>query len=266
MFKERLISGIVLVIIALITVGQGGLLLFAVILGISLIGMSELYKVKNVHNTTLGGTGYLAAVVYNLLIFTAEQEFIMMISLGFLIVLMAVYVLAFPRYTSSQAVLVFFGFFYVSVMLSFIYQIRTLPYGVYTVWLAFLCSWGCDTCAYCVGVLFGKHKMAPILSPKKSIEGAVGGIVGAAALGAIYAVCVNYLTAVTLSPLIYAVICAIGSLISMVGDLAASGVKRDYGVKDYGKLIPGHGGILDRFDSIIFTAPVIYYLAFYLMK
>lgn len=266
MFKERLISGIVLVIIALITVIQGGFLLFAVVLGISLVGMSEIYRVKEVHNTILGVIGYLAAVVYYLLIFMSEQEFIMMISLGFLIVLMAGYVFAFPKYTSSQTVFVFFGFFYVAVMLSFLYQIRTLDLGVYLVWLAFLCSWGCDTSAYCVGVLFGKHKMAPELSPKKSIEGAIGGVVGAAALGAVYATCVNYFSSVTLSPAIIAIICGIGSLISMVGDLAASGVKRDYGVKDYGTLIPGHGGILDRFDSIIFTAPVIYYLAYYLMK
>ena len=89
---------------------------------------------------------------------------------------------------------------------------------------------------------------------RQSIEGAVGGVVGAAALGAIYA-------AVTHGPGVeYAVICAVGALISMVGDLAASAIKRNQGIKDYGKLIPGHGGILDRFDSIIFTAPIIYYM------
>ena len=80
----------------------------------------------------------------------------------------------------------FFAVFYVAVMLSFVYRTRMLPMGTYTVWLIFLCSWGCDTCAYCVGVLIGKHKMAPKLSPKKSIEGAVGGVVGAALLAIIY--------------------------------------------------------------------------------
>ena len=122
-------------------------------------------------------------------------------------------------------------------------------------WLIFLCSWGCDTCAYCAGMLFGKHKMAPVLSPKKSVEGAVGGVAGAVLLGVIFA-------AVTKGPAAeYAAICGAGALISMVGDLAASAVKRNMEIKDYGKLIPGHGGILDRFDSVIFTAPVIYYLA-----
>ena len=106
-----------------------------------------------------------------------------------------------------------------------------------------------------VGVLFGKHKMAPVLSPKKSVEGAVGGVVGAILLGIIYA-------AATKGGMVeYAIICGVGALISMVGDLAASAIKRNQGIKDYGKLIPGHGGILDRFDSVIFTAPIIYFLS-----
>ena len=102
--------------------------------------------------------------------------------------------------------------------------------------------------------------MSPVLSPKKSVEGAVGGVVGAALLGAIYA-------AVVQGPMLeYAVICAIGALISMVGDLAASAIKRNHNIKDYGTLIPGHGGIMDRFDSVIFTAPVIYYLSMFMMR
>ena len=140
-------------------------------------------------------------------------------------------------------------------MLSFILLTRNLPDGKFIVWLIFLCSWGCDTCAYCVGMLIGKHKMAPVLSPKKSIEGAVGGVVGAALLGVIYAGGNTWE-----QMLEYAVICGVGALISMVGDLAASAIKRNHEIKDYGKLIPGHGGILDRFDSVIFTAPIIYYL------
>ena len=81
----------------------------------------------------------------------------------------------------------FFGIFYVAVMFSYLYQTRMMADGAYLVWLIFLSSWGCDTCAYCVGMLFGKHKLAPVLSPKKSIEGAVGGVIGAAFLGFLYA-------------------------------------------------------------------------------
>ena len=161
----------------------------------------------------------------------------------------------------------FFGVFYVAAMLSCIYQTRMLENGAYIVWLIFLCSWGCDTCAYCVGVLFGKHKMSPKLSPKKSIEGAVGGIAGSMLLTLLYT-CVfqEQMQVQTEEMVLLALISGVGALISMVGDLAASAIKRNYGKKDYGTLIPGHGGILDRFDSVIFTAPVIYYLAAFLLK
>ena len=146
-------------------------------------------------------------------------------------------------------------------MLSYVYQTRMLTEGSVVVWLIFLSSWGCDTCAYCVGVLFGKHKMAPKLSPKKSVEGGIGGVAGAALLGALFAMAVNRWGGQATDPLYYALICGAGGVISQIGDLAASGIKRNHDIKDYGKLIPGHGGILDRFDSVIFTAPVIYYLA-----
>ena len=113
-------------------------------------------------------------------------------------------------------------------------------------------------------MLLGKHKMAPKLSPKKSVEGGIGGIVGAALLGAIFAVAANKITGAGVNPAQYAVICGVGGMISQIGDLAASAIKRNHDIKDYGKLIPGHGGILDRFDSVIFTAPIIYYLATFL--
>jgi phosphatidate cytidylyltransferase len=149
-------------------------------------------------------------------------------------------------------------------MLSFVYQIRELPRGLYLAFLVFLCSWGCDTCAYCVGKLIGKHKMSPKLSPKKSIEGAVGGVAGSALLTAIYSYIFRAQMDIGSREIaLLAVIAAIAGLISMVGDLTASAIKRNYDIKDYGNLIPGHGGILDRFDSMIITAPIIYYLALY---
>ena len=130
-------------------------------------------------------------------------------------------------------------------------------------------------------MLIGKHKMAPVLSPKKSVEGGIGGIAGAALIGVLYALAVNHWGNAGASIVSYAVIgavgghmlevespmlscalaCAIAAVISQIGDLAASAIKRYHNIKDYGKLIPGHGGILDRFDSVIFTAPIIYYLA-----
>ena len=246
MFKTRLISGILLVIAALLTIISGNYVLFVTLLCVSLLGMQELYKAMGVHKDQtefLELAGYLGAILYYVSLLLGFERYGTMAILIALILIMFVYVFSYPKYNANQVMATFFGVVYVAVMLSFILLTRNLPDGKFIVWLIFLCSWGCDTCAYCVGMLIGKHKMAPVLSPKKSIEGAVGGVVGAALLGVIYAVATH------------------GAMISMVGDLAASAIKRNQGIKDYGKLIPGHGGILDRFDSVIFTAPVIYYLA-----
>ena len=258
MFKRRLISGIVLVIIALATIISGSWILFFTLLAVSLIGMRELYKVMKVsdeHVTVLELVGYLGAVLYYIAMKADFGNYGTMAIIISMILILFVYVFGYPKYHAEQVMAAFFGVVYVAVMLSFIYLTRSLPDGKFLVWLIFLCSWGCDTCAYCVGMLIGKHKMAPVLSPKKSIEGAVGGVAGAALLGVIYAAATQGKMAE------YALICAVGALISMVGDLAASAIKRNQNIKDYGKLIPGHGGILDRFDSVIITAPVIYYLA-----
>lgn len=100
---------------------------------------------------------------------------------------MFLYVFVFPGYRAEQIMCAFFCTAYAPVMLSFIYLVRSLPYGIYTVWMIFISSWICDTCAYVVGMLVGKHKLAPVLSPKKSIEGALGGIAGSALVGAAYA-------------------------------------------------------------------------------
>ena len=256
MFKTRLISGIVLVLIALLTICTGNIVLFMTLLAVSLIGTQELYKamkVREEHFTLLEIAGYIGIIGYYLCLLLAP-EYQLMELIGALVLLMFVYVFTFPKYHAEQIMAAMFGIIYVGVMLSFIYQTRCLDGGAYHVWLIFISSWGCDTCAYWVGIMMGKHKMTPELSPKKTKEGAVGGILGAALLGAIY----GAVTGGTVWA--YALICAVGGMISMIGDLSASAIKRNQGIKDYDDLIPGHGGILDRFDSVIFTAPNIYFL------
>lgn len=266
MFKTRLLSGIVLVILALFLIISGHEILLFATLAISCIGMFELYRVFKMEKTVLAGVGYLAAIVYYCNLQWKFLPDLMILFMAFLILLMFVFVFAYPKFHTDQVMAAFFGFFYVAVMLSYVYQIRTLERGLYLAFLVFLCSWGCDTCAYCVGMLIGKHKMSPKLSPKKSVEGAVGGVAGAALLTALY--CFIFRSPMHLERgeiVILAVIAAIAGLISMVGDLTASAIKRNYDIKDYGKLIPGHGGILDRFDSLIITAPIIYFLALHML-
>ena len=266
MFWTRLFSGIVLVAIALVSVILGGTVLFGVIAAISLIGMFELYRVYQIQRSPAGFAGYLGAAGYFALLYFGGEAYSLAVLAGAFLLIMAVYVFSFPKIQAEQAMASFFGIFYLAVMLSYVYLLREGTDGTYLVWLVFFSSWGCDTCAYCAGRLFGKHKMAPVLSPKKSVEGAVGGVLGAGILGGVYgAIFAAQMPAFgDLAALWCALICMAAALLSMVGDLAASAIKRNHGIKDYGKLIPGHGGILDRFDSMIFTAPVIFYLAQFL--
>lgn len=263
----RTLSAVLLVIITVAAIAAGSYPLFFTILAVSITGLMELYRVAGIHKTLLGYAGYAAAVAYGGLVLKAgpqQDEFVMLFAIVFLMVLFSVYVFWFSCYNASQVFLAYFGVFYVVIMLFYIYRIRFLMDGFFLVWMVFISAWVCDTFAYLTGVTLGKHKLAPKLSPNKSIEGSIGGIIGSVLIGALYGfVFQNYLSAAfaSISPAIgCAIVCGFGSVISQIGDLGASGIKRNFKTKDYGKLIPGHGGILDRFDSVIFVAPAIYYL------
>lgn len=144
------------------------------------------------------------------------------------------------------------GLLYIAL---FSYHIVLIDYNFHVMlWLVIFAAFGSDISAYFAGYFFGKRKMAPNLSPKKTIEGAAGGIIGSAVLCGIYGI-----IAVPEMVLHCVAIGIIGGIAAEAGDLTASAFKRTVGIKDYGNLIPGHGGIMDRFDSVIFVAPVVYY-------
>lgn len=135
----------------------------------------------------------------------------------------------------------------------FMYHMMLLNSSKY-VWLVYIIAFGSDTFAYFTGKFFGKKKLYPEVSPNKTIEGAVGGVIGSTILSLIY---FNYLS---INKYFYIIIFSVStSIFSMVGDLTASKIKREFDVKDFGNLLPGHGGIMDRFDSVLFVAPAVYY-------
>ena len=259
-------SGIVLLIVLVGMLLTDGIVLLLTLMGISLIGLYEFYRVFKIELKLMGIVGYLMTILYFL---NLKVQFIKGMELFFVLCLvlnLIIYVFVYPKYNANTVFAAFFGFVYVSIMISAVYETRMLTLGVYLVWLIFISSWGCDTCAYCIGVLFGKHKLAPVLSPKKSIEGAVGGIVGASLIAFIYGLILRHFHIISLETVgIWVLIVAIGSVFSQIGDLSASGIKRNFDIKDYGRLIPGHGGILDRFDSVFFTAPFVFYLCLYIL-
>ncbi len=274
MFWTRLASGIVLLIIAIGSMSYGGGPLAAILCGVSLVAFRELTKAlkcaKDNEKTSsmarvpngLEKAGLIGIICYYLtMYFVGEDTYLLMCIVGTFLAVIFVYVLTFPRYDANQTVAAVFSYLYAPVLLSFVYQTRMAPQGIYTVWMILISSWGCDTCAYAVGKLIGRKKIFPALSPKKSLEGCIGGVLGAALIGWLY----GYFFVEKAFPdksiaWVIAVICGAGAIMSMAGDLAASAIKRNHDIKDYGKLIPGHGGIMDRFDSMIVTAPMTYFL------
>lgn len=274
---KRILSGAAVAAAAVIALICGGSVLAGMLLIVSCTAYRELCRATKVHDKKgmdlLESTGCLGIALYYFLIWQfgegmalvkkeSMQFYLFMLCIGMLMLVMAVYVVTFPKYRSEQVMAAYFNMIYAPVMLSFIYLTECMEYGFYIVWLIFISSWVCDTCAYFTGVTLGRHKLAPILSPKKSVEGALGGIIGSLLAGALYGMLIaDRVIPGGRIPLIFAVIGGIGAVISQIGDLAASAIKRNHEIKDYGTCIPGHGGIMDRFDSVIFTAPMIYFMA-----
>ena len=266
MFITRLLSGIVLLAVAALLFVVGDIWLVIALGILSLVGVYELFRIWGMEKHPLAIVTYVATVgCYAMFIdypFNLGLHEIMPIIA--LLALLSVYVIRYPKDHINQVAKSIFALIYVPVMMSFVYLLREYEMGEWLIWLVLISSWGADTCAYCVGKLIGKHHFSE-LSPKKTIEGCVGGIVGAALIAFGYAWFVPegmgeyFILDVRI---MFPVVAAISALISQIGDLSASAIKRNYEVKDYGKIIPGHGGVLDRFDSVIFVAPFIYILLY----
>ncbi len=153
----------------------------------------------------------------------------------------------------------FFGIIYIVFFMMFIAFIDGMPDGAILVWYAIIAAWGTDIFAFFVGKAIGKHKFSKV-SPKKSVEGCIGGTIGAIALFLLYTFVVNTYFGMNYSYLVMSGIGLVLSLIGQIGDFAASSIKRFVDIKDYSNLIPGHGGMLDRIDSLLFLAPFAYFL------
>lgn len=158
-------------------------------------------------------------------------------------------------------------FYIVAAFVGIVYLHDNVEYGKYIYLLTFICAWTTDTFAYFTGRFLGKHKLIPEVSPKKTVEGAVGGIVFCVAATVIFgAVIVNFFNptgSIKANYLILAVSGVFISVVSQLGDLIMSLIKRHYGIKDYGKIFPGHGGILDRFDSVIAVSIMLTFICAY---
>lgn len=207
---------------------------------------------------------YLLAVVLPLLsLFTDESTIPLTFAccVVYLIFIFAAVIFSRGKMDYTIASSAFMGIFYIAVSFTCIVLLREASDYLYL--LVFIGAWTSDTFAYLCGRLFGKHKLIPEVSPKKTVEGSIGGMIFAGVAFVIYAVIITKFFDTNANPnyIIMAGAGVVVSVISQIGDLAASVIKRRFDIKDYGWIFPGHGGIMDRFDSVLLTAPVLYIMS-----
>ncbi|MBQ6820491.1 MAG: phosphatidate cytidylyltransferase [Clostridium sp.] len=238
----------------------GGVWLKGFTFVISIIGLYEFYKaLKQKEFNPISIVGYILVCIFYLI----GNNFNYLI---YILILAMIMLLLIPiinlKYNFVDVAVTLLGFLYVGILFSFIPLVGNKQGGAFLVWLIFIGSWAADTLAYYSGKYLGKRKLCPKVSPKKTIAGAIGGLLGSTiGCGVLGVFTLSYVQGIQL--IHFFLIGALCGIMGQFGDLVASSIKRYVGIKDYGNLIPGHGGILDRFDSILFNAVVVfYYLTF----
>lgn len=258
----RIITAIVGLIVFIGVIAAGETVLQIAIGIVILFMLYEAYSAMT-KSTEVKILGFICGAVWLCGIYFGMFELSLAISF---IVTMIFLVFMHGRVSSKEIFSVVLMGLYIALFMSYIPKLYA-HMGLAVMALVFIISWGSDTAAYFCGTFFGKHKLIPKVSPKKTVEGSLGAIVFASLFCALYVFVmqrVGYpLMGEAATASVYAKYAAVGAIVSVfsqLGDLAASAIKRDANVKDYGNIFPGHGGFLDRFDSTVFIAPAVYYL------
>jgi len=257
--KTRILTAIVLIPLLVLVLLSGSPVIAAAVVIISAIGLYEFYKATGLKDKRyLCALGYLAAVAVPLMrSFINPQLYAPLVYL-FMFLLFVIMLAQHKTVSVTDAAMVIFSVVYIPYFLTNLLYIRELEYGRILIWIPFIGAFLTDTCAYFAGVFLGKHKLCPEISPKKTIEGSVGGILGCMAACMLYGLLMEKAWSLNVNYLSLAALGFAMSIVSQIGDLSASIIKRKFGIKDYGSLFPGHGGILDRLDSVIMIAPLVY--------
>lgn len=264
---KRTISAIVGLpfLFAVLIIGKTPLFISVII--VSLIALREFYNACKSKFKPMEVVGYIGAIAILLLInFEFESinqmdKFYYMSMLFFIIIVILNTVkIIHNKYSFVDIGITLYGLVYIPFLFSHIILINKQPNNI-IIWLIFITAWGTDTFAYFSGYFFGKRKLCPSISPKKTVEGAIGGTLGSMVTSLVfgYLFLRDYLIVIAFAGII-------GSILAQIGDLSASLIKRYTSVKDFGNIMPGHGGVLDRFDSILFTAPTVYYILIFFIN
>jgi phosphatidate cytidylyltransferase len=267
MLGKRILTAVIGIPVAVYVINYGEWLFAAAVLVLTLLAWHEFYTMLQNKNIKIY---YSLGILINIFILGCawlgnSQEFIMVMFLGTLLALLKV-VTSGNKFTVVDAAFSLLGLFYIGMSFAHLLLLRytdsslylttswgQLSAGAAYLWLAFVGTWASDTFAFFTGSYFGKNKLCPLISPSKTVEGALGGMVGSIiaiiVLGMLFKLPVSH----------SAIMGILVGIAAPLGDLVESAMKRFAGVKDSGQILPGHGGILDRFDSILFAVPVIYY-------
>ena len=258
--KVRTITSAILLAITIPILLLSEYLVYPIALAlVSLAAIFELFRVIGVHKYwVISVPAYVLSMALPLSSYFVGSEgrieyllFVAIAIFAYLLYVMSVAVFSKGEIVSSKSAEVFMSFTYVVASFTSLCTIRYINHGMLCFLLVFLTAWGSDAMAYIVGSLIGKHKLIPDVSPKKTVEGSIGGVLCSMLLCMAYGLVIELITEYTANYLTLAITGLILAVVSQIGDLIASLIKREYGVKDYGNLLPGHGGIMDRFDSIL---------------
>lgn len=247
------------VLLAGYVIGAGGWIFFVGISAVNILSIYELHEAFKKLNVHIAFN--ICSFFSFLLLYTASfMQDVFFIFVPFCIALMIIFIFLYSiinnnRNDFTDVVFTVFTFVYTSVLFTYFILTRSLPLGKQLVWWIFIITWACDIGAFLAGTMFGKKKITPTISPHKTLEGSIGGLLISVIISVIFAK--MFLAEVSvLNALILGIIIGI---CSQLGDISASLIKRCCGIKDFSNIIPGHGGILDRFDSALFSFPAAYY-------
>lgn len=256
---KRFISGTILFLaVAVILIFGNSTAVNLTISAVAIIAINEYFNSLSKKYKVERWIGNILAILLAFINVLPKEMLILMFPIGIALLFFKV-IITEMKTNFVDIAITGFGIIYIIGFIMFIPLIYMSEHGKLLIWYLAISAWGTDTFAYLVGIKFGKHKLTPI-SPKKSIEGSIGGIVGSTLIAIIYTYFINKICNAGISYLEITGIAVVLSVLSQIGDLAASSIKRYVDIKDFGKIIPGHGGMLDRIDGILFIAPFAYFL------
>lgn len=259
--RTRIISAVILLPLVLLVMAIGGQALYVTLCVATLLGYFEFFRAVQMTERTYKALAVLHAVLSYVFYWNGHMQYWYVLNILLILLMLAFYAFSFPRIKITDMAYTFFAVFYILFLMMAIAFVRDHAfYGNWMVWLIFAIAFGSDSSAYFVGVNFGKRKLVPNLSPNKTVEGAIGGLLGTGLIAFIFGILMYLYGPFTdwgQVGLLFGV-GLVGSGIAQIGDLVGSAMKRHTGIKDFGNTIPGHGGILDRLDSILVVAAFVY--------